>query len=210
MLLRMTDAEFYDRVRLKCVAAGVRFVRSETETVSYSDSMKVAGYFDDGEWRGGPPELAFAAGRPDSLEILLHESCHMDQFLEDDPLWDACADSSAVLDEWLGGEDHDRPTVVAAVSHLVAIELDCERRSIAKAGQMGLGIDLGRYVKKANGYLYFYAWVRDRRTWCAPGYAPYQIDGVLELCPSALLTPEQYLAPPKEVMDAMDRFVKHA
>ena len=72
-----------------------------------SDGVKTGGYF------GGDRKiiLGCAIDRPDFLEILVHESCHMDQYLYDEKIWEI-GNSCDNLFYWLDGErEHNTPDI---------------------------------------------------------------------------------------------------
>jgi len=109
LVKKYASENFLNFIKRKCEAAGVIYLFPETEQVAYpgTGNMMVSGYFDD---KIGPT-LACAIGKPekDWYEILVHESCHMDQWIEKDPLWTNQyangIDCDKGMDEWLGGKE---------------------------------------------------------------------------------------------------------
>ena len=142
------------------------------------DGIMVNGYFDDIK-----RILACSLGKDISqwLPILVHESCHMDQYLEQIPEWleNAGVDnigSMYYIDKWLNGDDNvDMKLVDREIETSMAVELDNEKRSVEKTKEWGFDkvINLDEYVQNANSYVLFYLWMRKNRRWYTIGKEPY-------------------------------------
>lgn len=149
-------------------------------------NARFAGYFDsDGK------ELLVATGgsKRDWVEVFIHESCHMDQFLENSRIWSDSFNSKgddkySYLFEWLDGETYDKKDITLSANTIKALELDCEKRSVSKIVEFDLPIDLEKYIKKANSYILFYNFVKKHRVWSNPGKPPYSFKEIVELMPS--------------------------
>lgn len=74
-------------------------------------------------------------GMVKAFQLLVHESCHVDQFLEDKKKWREA--------------DH-------GYEETVKWELDCEKRAVEKIKKYKLPIDIKIYSKKANYIIYSY------------------------------------------------------
>ena len=69
---------FIRHVESECRKAGVRFKPYKRSYIKLTDEIKCGGFFDDGsDPKIRKATLAFAQGRPDYLELLVHEYCHM-------------------------------------------------------------------------------------------------------------------------------------
>jgi len=135
----------------------------EKPFIKLSDNIDCAGYFSEDE-----ALLVVATQRPDWLEILVHESCHMDQY-EDynngkSHIW-GLSQSISFVDEWLGGTDYPIKAVYKHINNSRDLEEDCERRSVVKIQQYNLPIDVKEYTQKANAYLFFYNYIKQTRYW---------------------------------------------
>ena len=103
-----------------------------------------SGYFSD-------DELLCLTNREDWIEILVHESCHMDQFLEDDPLYthplvkDFDIWDSSLL-------KHCPEKAEEAFKVWTEMEIDCDIRSVKKIKKYNLPIDVDEYIRRANCY----------------------------------------------------------
>lgn len=153
-------------------------------------SLKVNGYFCDTE-----RVLAVALGRrpkpkPIStwLSTFVHESCHMDQSIEQCRVWThtirGCIPSQ-IFDMWMSEVVELKPGMLnQMLMGVLNIELDCEKRSIKKIKKFKLPLDIVEYTQKANSYLYFYHMVAQRREWYHIGTEPYNIPEVWQIMPT--------------------------
>lgn len=140
-----------------------------------------------------PHELNVACKHPFENWFLVyaHESSHMDQFLEGDPVWQEGyiedVDTNSLFNLWLkrhielGGDQLN--TVIHGVRDL---ELDCEKRTIEKIKTFELPISAEEYAQKANAYLYTYTVAAHLRKWPKRGHCPYEIEEVWKNLPTDL------------------------
>lgn len=130
------------------------------------DGVKCVGTFDE-----SGPILTVACYRPlnDWLQVLVHESCHRDQWSEQAKVWTKKFkgdDPLVTFHEWLEGRvkltaaERDKMLAMCA-----AIELDCEMRSVEKIKEFELPFDICEYRKRANAYVYFYLAVAHTKRW---------------------------------------------
>jgi len=190
----LESAHFLEIVKKECDAAGVKYLFPETNKVDYPGvgNIQASGYFDD---KIGPT-LACAIGKPekDWYEILIHESCHMDQWKEKDPLWLAQyskgIDCDKGMDEWLSGKDFHPDEYTYCIQTMQSLEIDCEKRAVRKILDLGLGIDTVRYIKRANAYLFFYDIILETRKWS--DVAPYDVEEIINAMPGYFLKDEDY------------------
>lgn len=101
------------------------------------------------------------------LSIMVHESCHMDQFIEDQFLWEKCSPAYNIFFDWLVDDMSvvKREVLEEAVQDIIRLELDCERRSIRKIKQYDLQLDIPYYIKGVNIYMYSYLYMLDIKKW---------------------------------------------
>lgn len=186
--------DFLEIIKKECNQLGVVSLFPETNKVDYpgDSNIKVSGFFDD---KIGPT-LACAIGKPESdwFEILVHESCHMDQWAEKDPLWAkqiaGGIDCDKGMDEWLGGKEFHIDEYTYFVRTMQELEIDCEKRSVAKILDLGLSIDTKRYIKRANSYLFFYSIMLHTHKWC--DISPYDVPEIVEQMPDFFLETKDY------------------
>lgn len=139
-------------------------------------------------------ELTVSINRPKEvwLPVFVHESCHMDQFIENCDIWKNAYikdnDTSGILDMWLQGVvDLNETQLNEVIDKVLNLELDCEKRAVEKIKQYKLGINIVEYTKKANAYVYFYRALAKTRKWTTPIYSPYALKEVWSQMPNKFL-----------------------
>jgi hypothetical protein len=188
-----------------CKRHGVKLRLVNKRTIPYSENkkMQISGYFDSFNM-----ELAVATGKEmiEWIEILIHESCHLDQYLEDSVVWTSNdyndVDASTLIDLWLAGFIELRPKMLdRMIKDIIVLERDCDLRAIEKIKRYGLEdvIDLERYAQKSNAYHLSYVAVKRLRRWNRPMRAAYQTEEVLGYFPKTMsssftLTRDQFEA----------------
>jgi hypothetical protein len=180
--------KFLEDVVKKCYDNNVKFTISLTDHVIFGNSeTKSNGYFVDGD----EPELAFSFKGDYSiwLTTLIHESCHMEQYLEDSPLWlalhtemDGVAEDEDLIFDWI---EHKREADPAILKELIKntkyMELDCEKRVVKKMEEYNLPLDRALYTKRANAYALFYNFMEEARAWYVIGREPYNNEAIIAL-----------------------------
>ena len=153
------------------------------------DSIRCAGYFSDHD-----DELVVAAAVAQSelVPIMVHESCHRDQYTVNISLWN----KKIVLDgekqeplnlmhDWLANKIELKPRKLKEILVLCGhLEFDCEKRSAKKIDQFYLPINLKEYIQKANAYVYMYPILQHTRKWYGKGKAPFAIPAVWTKMPT--------------------------
>ena len=166
---------FIDDLKVIAKEKGVTLKLSPNQGVEYSDG----GFLCNGYFDGDTRVLACALGKDVSqwLIILLHESGHMDQWIEQVPEWTENPGMEN-LDKWLTGDDNvTEEDLDNEIYYSMACEIDCEKRTVEKIKKWGLEhlIDIEEYIQKSNAYILFYLWMRMRRRWYTVGKEPYNL-----------------------------------
>lgn len=166
--------KFFDSVKRKCKYYGVNFVLSPSKTVISPDDIhnECSGYFDE-----SIKSLVVACGKPTEewIQILVHESSHMDQWVSDSRWYDwgvTCEKMWAYLD---GTLMLNKTQLNKVIDQMIELELDCEKRSIVKIKEWGLPISTEKYIKKANTYLYSYRAMADYKAFPTGIYYDEQV-----------------------------------
>jgi hypothetical protein len=196
-------------IAIRCIKYKIKLLICPDDAVLYEgDGTYCSGYF-LGEYDN--PErnvLAVAVGKPESewLPILLHESSHMDQFLEQSPYWtntimDKGVDATDVVFAWITGVDIPY-SVDDVIARALQVELDCERRTLIKIKYYSLEdlIDPVEYVKRSNAYVYFYLFMKESRKWCERGRAPHSLKEIWEHAPDTF--DNDYTVIPEKLLEA--------
>jgi hypothetical protein len=175
--------KFISDLQEKCSKHDIDSLMPNTPGVEYLYGNTLTnGYFDSDNRL-----LACATGKELNqwLPILIHESSHMDQFLENDPVFN----DSLGLDEtfkWTeGSEDVDFNKIDREIESGIAVEVDCEKRTVEKIKEYGLEfvVSIDEYIQKSNAYVLFYRWMRKNRSWYKIGFEPYNVKSVYSKMP---------------------------
>lgn len=177
MHLTQQEQQFLDHVKKECKLHKIKFdLRKRSGYLKLSGNIKCSGYFDSHN-----KQLVVAAKREDFLEILVHEYGHLTQWAEKCPEWVACENTVDHIERWLAGERVRN--VFDHIKKMRALELDNEKRAIKLIQKFDLPIDTVRYIKKANGYVYFYTWMMKTRRWSSIDNSPYSNDTIIDVMP---------------------------
>lgn len=146
---------FMASVKRQCKAYGIELILSPSNTVVLTDdfSQNCSGYFCETD-----KALVVACGKPFEqwIEILVHEFCHMEQWKTDER-WKKWGDACGKTWDWIAGDVMLNNTQLTnLLDNMVELEKDCEMRAIEKIRKWKLPINMTRYIKKANVYLYSY------------------------------------------------------
>jgi len=173
---------FIEKIRTECKRHKIKF-KLDKRPYIVEGSSNMTGYFDDGGM-----ELVVCVGRPQEmwLDTLVHESCHLDQWVENCKTWAQCqvglcgADACTLVDLWLEGLIDLNPTQVTdVVGRVRDLEFDCEKRAVKKIRESGLPIDIKKYIMSANSYILFYTAIQMLRKWNPAGKPPYTDPAIL-------------------------------
>lgn len=152
---------FISDLKQQCKDHGIKLYLPKTKNVKLEIGYS-KGYFDE-------ETLACAIGGKGWLPILIHESCHLDQFIEKSPLWAKASDT--LMDEWLSGKPIDNPD--HHIDVMKWLELDCEKRAVRKFRKYKIKFNEREYIQKANSYVQFYNYMKYSRKWCNRKNTPY-------------------------------------
>ena len=146
---------FITSVKRQCKKYGIELILSPSRRVVLTDDylQECSGYFCDTD-----KALVVACGKPfeEWVEILIHEFSHMEQW-KSDGRWNDWNDNTGKTWDWLAGNIMlNKTQVLNMLDSMVELEKDCEIRAIEKIKKWNLPVNLTRYVKKANVYLYSY------------------------------------------------------
>jgi hypothetical protein len=146
---------FITSVKRQCKKYGIELILSPSRRVVLTDDylQECSGYFCDTD-----KALVVACGKPfeEWVEILIHEFSHMEQWKSDER-WNDWNDNTGKTWDWLAGNIMlNKTQVLNMLDSMVELEKDCEIRAIEKIKKWDLPVNLTRYVKKANVYLYSY------------------------------------------------------
>lgn len=134
------------------------------------NGTKTGGYFDDNK-----RELAcaFKTSNSEWISVLVHESCHLDQWREKNEIWKRFNELNIDQDDWLNHKIELSKDQIEAMTEIYKEnEWDCEKRSVEKIKKYDLPIDISNYIKQSVIYVMFYDFVGKYRTWYKNGKSP--------------------------------------
>lgn len=184
------ESAFLDHVKSECKKYGVKCDLRKTKYVKLSGNIKCSGYFDD-----SIPVLVCSMNRPDWIEILAHEFCHLTQWVDQVSIWHDSNFSIPLVDAWLSGKNVHHIKKHLAVCR--ELELDNEKRSVKMIKKFDLDVDIDQYIRKANAYVFFYNRLLATRKWATPQNSPYSNKRIIETMPRYFKT--DYSITPKKI-----------
>lgn len=129
------------------------------------------------------------------LGVFAHESCHMDQFLEQTDLWNdpSINNHGDVLVDYLKGIRKNKTKLVEDYTKgSLRLELDCEQRTSDKIIKYELSLNLDDYIRRSNVYLYSWRYFLDLRCWYDNHHKPYDDEEILAAMPTHFLKFDEY------------------
>lgn len=112
----------------------------------------------------------------DTIGLLAHESCHMDQWIEDNFLWEKLAIGYDLFFSWVEGHKIiKREHLEEAIQDIIRLEKDCEQRAIKKMLKYNIKIDYDKYRRRANAYLYAYLFFLEKKAWIPKIYDKQEV-----------------------------------
>jgi hypothetical protein len=181
-------------VAFKCIQNKMFFHLDYVNKVD-QENLPCSGYFDE-------KNLVVATNKKNVrewLDVLVHESCHLDQFLEKSKLWVSDSESLCVVEAWINKKNISEQRRDKGFKNTIALELDCEKRTIAKIKKYKLDICKEEYIQKANSYLFAYLYALIYKKWYP---TPYENPRIWKKMPTIFLTIDQYL-------DKNSRYLKY-
>jgi len=173
----VSKERFISDLKLSCERHGISLFLIPEKHIEFNGD-KFGGWFDHEK-----KELhcAYRSANKNQLELLVHESCHLDQHIKQTPIWVEAIkyQSWHKWEAWLNGK-HFPDKVVRKFLRLIQFaEMECEQMSVKKIRKYGLDIDLDNYRAKANSYILFYTLMYDTRKWVRKK-PPYKFPSILK------------------------------
>ncbi len=160
---------FLSDLRKQCKQHGIalKFVRAKQ--VEVEKGIRCTAWFDHLQ-----KEIVIARKSTLWLSNLVHESCHLDQFLEQSEIWKKEEKfGTQIFDRWLLGKKVY--SIRKSINNLILLELDCEKRAIAKIVKYDLPINTVTYVQRANEILLYYRYLYETQgEWSNDSFDGYQ------------------------------------
>jgi hypothetical protein len=154
----------------KCICNKISFNLEYKKLVDESN-LPCSGYFDE-------TSLVVAVDKKnetDWIGTLIHESCHLDQFLQKSKLWINDNIGLDIVEEYVKNRKKDKKKVLNAIKNTMLLEIDCEKRSIKKFKKYKINIDLKKYIREANAYIFSYVYAYENKKWYPVPYENLKI-----------------------------------
>lgn len=153
--------KFLKHVREHLSEYGGRLVFGRGNKVNCGDGCRSIGYFSD-----NPLEIRVARKSRDPITTVAHEYAHFLQWLEN-PQHVMRADDKAsfIMFDWLGGKEFENRDVEKAFCRVMVMERDAERRTVELIKKFNLNVDIDKYIRQANCYIYMHWIMKERRSW---------------------------------------------
>lgn len=140
------------------------------DDIFLDDGVKVQGMFDGFT---STVNIGMSGDVESWLSIFIHECCHAKQFIDGRKPWVDLGnvykkkDGAAIFYGWLAGEEYKLDVVYKAMQLTRAMELDCEKLTVAEIKRHELDdiINLDDYIRDANSYLLFHNVAYVTRKW---------------------------------------------
>lgn len=172
-------------ISTKCIKNKINFRLEYADQVDV-ENIPCSGYFDE-------TSLVVATKKKnteDWLDILIHESSHLDQFVEKSPLWVKDENALYIVEGWIRGKKFSKKRLIEGFLNSLNLEIDCEKRTVKKIKKYKLPIDTDLYIQKANAYLYGYGISYKKKVWPK---TPYENPKIYLKMPKKFLKAEDYL-----------------
>ncbi len=141
--------------------------------------------------KGDKPELAinyFYEIFDHWFPTFIHEYCHYKQWKEDPEAWNKMSDCYDKFGDYMVG---DIPKLAPKhVRQIQATEIDCEQRAIELIKKYKFKIDLDKYIKQSNLYIYTYTYMAKYRKF----FIPFEQE-LLDMMPTTQYTLEDCKRP---------------
>jgi len=175
----MTRNEFIGKVAVECIENGVSLKIIQKEIVG-----GYGGWFDPNR-----KELVCAYKSSNGFETLIHEYHHFLQWKNRPHFWKKCSGNDNPFLSWLHGDETSKNKLTRAFNKAIELERDCEINSVKFIKKHGLNVDIERYIREANAYLYSYHYVKKYRNW--PPTTIYT-KKLIEKMPNKILSLQHY------------------
>jgi hypothetical protein len=169
-------------VAAKCLENGFSLKLIAKKSID-SGGIECSGYFDE-------TDLIVATKKKDWVDVLAHESCHLDQYIEGHKSWGDGESGIISVDEWLLNKKRSNRNIEKSIKSIILLELDCEKKTVKKMLKYKIALNKDLYIQKANAYLFSYwATFRDRK-WFK---FPYDNPKIYKKMPKVFLNEKEYL-----------------
>lgn len=193
--MALTEKDLFYDVIQQCIEHGVNFKLFNRKSMD-----KSGGYFDESN-------MVACFKRPYWIRIFVHESCHLDQMIEKDPLWTDIGEFDDIWSgEWIK-KNKKNGKALKAFKKYCALEIDCDTRTLNKIKKYNLDVPLAEHYAESNAYHASYYYFYKREIFYHPNHAPYLHKEICDLFPNdRMMTFEECWQPNKGLGEFFDKY----
>jgi hypothetical protein len=155
----------------------------------------------------GESEFNVSTNSKNYEEIFIHEYCHFLQWKNKNSIWYKI-DQKDECDFWdfLSGEKKLSEKKIMETSLMIGrLEADCEKKAVQIIKRWEIeNIDIDRYKRKANSYIFFYSVIPEVKKWYKSSSPPYYYEEIINTMPSRFLS--SYENPPEEYVKLVKKY----
>lgn len=131
------------------------------------DKTYTKGFWDDASDPKNPTLSCSVYGpEEDWISIFAHEYCHFLQWIDKPKVWYAYSRlNSDVLSDCINNKPIKHSKLEYYLNTTRDIELDCEKRTVKLLSEYKLPLDLKKYIKGANIYIFYHNYLKISRKW---------------------------------------------
>lgn len=183
----------------------VRLKFASTERVYLPDErIHTVGYWDDDDQKN--PILAVATGGKIQKwgTVFAHEYCHFRQWVEKTKEWKINKNMTAEnMDRILHNEPVSKKILNSYLDATRDLEADCEKRTVKLLNKFQIPINITKYIKEANIYIYYHNHLKTYRQWYGHNEQPYKNKLLLDNAPSVFQ--KSYVHTPEKLAIAFEK-----
>lgn len=174
----MKKHELLDFIKSECKKHNVVCDLRNTTYVRIDRTPCIGAFYPEGR-------LVVAMKDKIAYEVLLHEYCHMTQWLDNSDEWKNHQKIDPdEFNNWLMGIPSKN--IEKYIRWIVDLELDNEKRAVKLIKKLKLDfIDKKMYIKKSNLYIQYYNWLLQHKEWNSSNKRMYSSKKLLSLVPSS-------------------------
>lgn len=166
------EQRFISWIKRQCKKHGIKCQLRNVSYLKIGGKIKCSGFFDETDG-----VLRVAMNRPDWIEILAHEYCHLTQWVDGIEVYRKGGNAVGKIDQWLEGKNIR--TITRWIGYARDMELDNEKRTVALLKKWGFDVDVDLYIRKSNAYVQFYNYLGYTRRWSNPSNSPYRNPNII-------------------------------
>jgi len=191
--------EFVQMARKHLKEHECRLVWGRGKSVNCS-GCRASGYFDeDGK------QIRVARNNKLWFEVFIHEYCHFRQWIEKSPVYRKTDNSTTIIDNWFNGKTYKNRIIDKAFESVREMERDCEMRSIKLIKKYNLPVNVDRYIRAANCYIYAHFFMREYRKFWPFEADMMQATSILSEMPSSFRA-QAHRKIPRKVYDVLSNY----